>query len=84
MVRVPASVWYRRHDDAVDAMQGLRRRAVVEGTRDDEQDGRRGRRIRRGARRGDIDGFNWGGIQLTFPSTVTAGVVPFRKSTKGW
>ena len=52
-MRVPASVWYRRHDDDEVAIQGARRRAV-EGTEDGV--GRRGRRMR-GARRGDIDGL---------------------------
>ena len=56
MVRVPASVWYRRHDEVDEtAIHGLSRRAVEVGTA--EVDGRRGRRIRRGARRGDIDGL---------------------------
>ena len=82
-MRVPASVWYRRHDDDFEvAMQGARRRAV-EGTEDGVE--RRGRRTR-GARRGDIDGLMdvrpGLAIQLSLPRKLRC-LVSVRKFKKG-
>lgn len=82
-MRVPASVWYRRHDDDDEAaMQGARRRAM-EGTEDGAE--RRGRRMR-GARRGDIDGLMdvRAGLAIQLLSRGNSGVwFPFRKSKTG-